>query len=122
MRGDVYLADLNPSRGSEQAGVRPVIVVQRDKLVRFTTTVVVVPLTSNLRRGTIPGTVVIPAGEGGLMQDSVALCYQIVVIDRQRLIRRLGSLSASYLLMLKVAIEYTLQLDEDEEKGESSEG
>ena len=50
MLGDIYLADLNPSRGSEQAGIRPVIIVQRDTLDRFTTTVVVIPVTSNLRR------------------------------------------------------------------------
>jgi mRNA interferase MazF len=116
MRGDVYLADLNPSRGSEQAGIRPVIIVQRDTLDRFTTTVVVIPLTSNLRRARIPGTVVIPAGEGGLTQESVALCYQIVVIDLQRLIRKLGTLSASYLLRLKQALEYTLQLDESDDE------
>jgi mRNA interferase MazF len=91
---------LNPSRGSEQAGIRPVIVVQRDNLERFTRTVVVVPLTSNMRRAQVPGTVVIPVGEGGLAQDSVALCYQIVVIDRQRLQRQLGTLSSSYLSAL----------------------
>ncbi|MEG4913210.1 MULTISPECIES: type II toxin-antitoxin system PemK/MazF family toxin [unclassified Microcoleus] len=50
MLGDIYLADLNPSRGSEQAGIRPVIIVQRDTLDRFTTTVVVITITSNLRR------------------------------------------------------------------------
>jgi mRNA interferase MazF len=93
-----------------------VIIVQRDTLDRFTTTVVVIPLTSNLRRARIPGTVVIPAGEGGLTQESVALCYQIVVIDRQRLIRKLGTLSASYLLRLKEALEYTLQLDESDDE------
>lgn len=116
MRGDVYLADLNPSRGSEQAGIRPVIVVQRNTLDRFTTTVVVVPLTSNYKRARIPGTVIIAAGEAGLTQESVALCYQIVVIDKQRLIRKLGTLSSSYLLMLKEALEYTLQLDEYEDQ------
>ncbi|GET40629.1 type II toxin-antitoxin system PemK/MazF family toxin [Microseira wollei] len=116
MRGDIYLADLNPSRGSEQAGIRPVIIVQRDTLDRLTTTVVVVPLTSNRRRARIPGTVVIPAGEGGLNQESVALCYQIVVIDRQRLMQKLGTLSASYLLRLKEALEYTLQLDESDDE------
>ncbi len=115
MRGDVYLADLNPSRGSEQAGIRPVVLVQRDTLDRLTTTVVVIPLTSNLRRARIPGTVVIPAGEGGLNQESVALCYQIVVIDRQRLMQKIGTLSASYLLRLKEALEYTLQLDESDD-------
>jgi mRNA interferase MazF len=69
MRGDVYLADLNPTRGAEQAGVRPVVLVQRDTLARFTRitrTVVVVPFTTNLRRAQVPGTVLIPTGYGGL--------------------------------------------------------
>ncbi|MBD2186118.1 type II toxin-antitoxin system PemK/MazF family toxin [Aerosakkonema funiforme] len=119
MRGDLYLADLNPSRGSEQAGIRPVIIVQRDILERFTTTIVVVPLTTNLRRARIPGTIVIPAGEGGLTEESVALCYQIVVIDKQRLIQKLGTISANYLLRLKEALEYTLQIDDyDDENSE----
>ncbi len=109
-RGDVYLADLNPSRGSEQAGIRPVIIVQRDDLERFTRTVVVVPLTTNLRRAQISGTVLIPADEGGLTQDSVALCYQIVVLDQERLLRQLGTLSPNYLLDLEQALKYTLEL------------
>jgi mRNA interferase MazF len=110
MRGDIYLADLNPSRGSEQAGVRPVILVHRQNLDRFTRTVVVIPVTTNLRRTQIPGTVLIAAGEAGLSQESVALCYQIVVIDRQRLQRQLGTLSAVYLQRLEEAIRYTLDL------------
>lgn len=110
MRGDIYLADLNPSRGSEQAGIRPVILVQRQNLDRFTRTVVVIPVTTNLRRAQIPGTVLIPVGEGGLSQESVALCYQIVVIDRQRLQRQLGTLSTVYLQRLGEAIRYTLDL------------
>lgn len=111
MRGDIFLADLNPSRGSEQAGIRPVIIVQRSKLDRFTTTIIVIPLTSNLKRSKIPGTLIIPIDEGGLTQESVALCYQIVVIYRQRLIRKLGTLSPSYLIMLKDVLKYTLELD-----------
>ncbi|WP_377479196.1 MAG: type II toxin-antitoxin system PemK/MazF family toxin [Microcoleus anatoxicus] len=114
MLGDIYLADLNPSRGSEQAGIRPVIIVQRDTLDRFTTTVVVIPVTSNLRRAKIPGTIILPTGEGGLTQDSVALCYQIVAVDRERLIKKLGTLSADYVSRLQVALQYTLQMDEFE--------
>ena len=110
MRGNIYLADLNPSRGSEQAGIRPVIIVQHNNIDRFTRTVVVIPLTTNVRRAQIPGTIVIPAGEGGLNQESVALCYQIVVIDRQRLQRQLGKLSSSYLQQLEEAMRYTLDL------------
>ena len=70
----------------------------------------IIPLTSNLRRAQIPGTMVIPAGQGGLNQESVALCYQIVVIDRQRLQRQLGTLSSSYLQQLEEAMRYTLDL------------
>ncbi len=110
MRGDIYLADLNPSRGSEQAGIRPVILVQRQNLERFTRTVVVIPVTTNLRRAQVPGTMLIPAGEGGLTKESVALCYQIVVIDKQRLQRQLGTLSAIYLQRLGEALRYTLDL------------
>jgi mRNA interferase MazF len=109
-RGDIYLADLNPTRGAEQAGIRPVVIVQRDTLARFTSTVVVVPFTTNLRRAQVPGTTLIPAGEGGLTQDSVALCYQIVVLDQQRLIHKLGTLSTTYLLALEQALKYTLNL------------
>ncbi len=111
-RGEIYLADLNPSRGSEQSGIRPVVVVQREVIDRFTQTVVIVPLTSNLRRLNIPGTFTIPTEEGGLTQESIALCYQIAVIDRQRLIRRLGKLSLPYIQQLNEALIYTLQLDE----------
>ena len=110
MRGDVYLVDLNPSRGSEQAGIRPAILVQTDNLDRFTRTVIVVPVTRNLRRAAIPGTFLIPAGEGGLSYDSVALCYQIVVLDRERLQQQLGTLSPDYLLALEQALKYTLEL------------
>jgi mRNA interferase MazF len=109
-RGDVYLADLNPTRGAEQAGIRPAVLVQRNVLARFTRTVAVVPFSTNLRRAQVPGTVLIPAGEGGLAQDSVALCYQIVVLDRERLHTKLGSLSGTYLLALGRALTYTLDL------------
>ncbi len=110
MRGDIYLANLNPSRGSEQAGIRPVIIVQHNNIDRFTRTAVVIPLTTNLRRAKIPGTIIIPVGEGGLTKESVALCYQIVVIDRQRLKQYLGKLSVDYLKQLGDAIRYTLDL------------
>jgi mRNA interferase MazF len=92
--------------------VRPVIVVQRGTIDRFTQTVVIVPLTSTVRRLNIPGTFTIPADEGGLTQESVALCYQIAVIDRQRLIRQLGKLSLVYIQQLNEALIYTLQLDQ----------
>jgi len=109
-RGDIYLADLNPSRGSEQSGIRPVVVVQRDALVRFTSTIVVVPFTTNLRRANVPGTVLIPAEENGLTTDSVALCYQIAVLDQSRLTKKLGSLTSQQLANLNQALKYAPNL------------
>jgi mRNA interferase MazF len=111
MRGDVWLVDLNPTRGSEQSGIRPAIVMQRPNLDRFTSTTIIVPLTTNLRRLGVPGCVKIPAGEGGLTEASVVLGFQAKVIDRQRMIRKLGSLSAERLSEIGRALQYVLQLE-----------
>ena len=110
-RGEIYLANLNPSRGSEQAGIRPVILIQRNSLERFTRTAIVIPLTTNNRRSQISGTLEIPIGEGGLTQNSVALCYQMVVLDQERFIRKIGELSTPYLNLLGKAIAYTLEIE-----------
>jgi len=72
-RGDVYLADLDPVKGSEQAGRRPVLVFEDDHLIQATLTVVVIPFTTNLKMQNLPMCVLAPAGEGGLRQDSVAI-------------------------------------------------
>jgi len=53
-RGEIWLANLNPTRGSEQAGIRPVLIFQTDLLNRFTSTVLTIPLTTNLRRASLP--------------------------------------------------------------------
>jgi mRNA interferase MazF len=110
-RGEIFLANLNPSRGSEQSGIRPVIVIQRNTIGKFTRTALVVPLSSNTRRSNIPGTILIPAGESGLIQDSVALCYQTVVLDQERFIRKLGDLPQLHLEMLRQALIYTMELE-----------
>lgn len=73
-RGEIWLANLNPIRGSEQAGTRPVLIFQNDTINRFTTTFLSIPLTTNLRRASLPSCLAIPQGEGGLTKDSVALC------------------------------------------------
>ena len=90
MRGEVWLADLNPIRGSEQAGIRPVLIFQNDTINRFTTTVVTIPFTTNLRRARLPSCVLLTTGDGGLTSDSVALCHQLRVLDTLRLMRRLA--------------------------------
>ncbi|MDQ2686899.1 MAG: type II toxin-antitoxin system PemK/MazF family toxin, partial [Armatimonadota bacterium] len=64
-RGEIWWADLNPIRGSEQAGTRPVLIFQNDSISGYTTTVLAVPLTTQLHRASLPSCVLMPAGEGG---------------------------------------------------------
>ena len=97
-RGDVYWAILAPRSGSEQAGRRPVIVVSRDAFNQAPgwRSVIVVPVStsaSQARRG--PTAVALPAGAGGLAQESIALCHQVTTLDRSKLVTLLGSLTTT---------------------------
>ena len=107
-RGDVYLADLNPVKGSEQEGMRPVVIFQNDVLNPFTRTVVVIPFTTNIRRATLPSCHLVKAGDGGLREDSVALCHQIRVLDGSRLTKRLGTLSTATMEEIARKVVFTL--------------
>lgn len=84
-RGEVWLANLDPTKGFEQAGTRPVIIFQDDIVAELSTTVITIPLTTNLRRVSLPTCLLIPSGEGRLERNSVALCHQLRVIDKTRL-------------------------------------
>ena len=91
-RGDVVLCDLNPVIGTEQAGVRPVVVLQIDRANAVSPHTIIAPFTTKIRRALLPSHVVVPAGVGGLTQDSVVLCEQIRVIDKRRIIKVLEHL------------------------------
>ena len=106
-RGDIWYAELNPTRGSEQAGVRPVMIVQNDIVNRFTTTVLAIPLTTNLRRAALPSCVRVNAGKGGLAADSVLLCHQTRALDRNRLRDRLGEVSEQTLSAVENCLLFT---------------
>lgn len=106
-RGEIWLAELNPTRGSEQAGTRPVLIFQNNSISRFTSTFLVIPLTTNLRRASLPTCVRIDQTEGGLAEDSVALCHQLRVLDRSRLKRRLGSISERTLGAIEGCVLFT---------------
>jgi mRNA interferase MazF len=93
-RGDIFLVNLDPTVGVEQAGTRPVLVVQCDLANERIPTVTVVPLTSNLRAGRFLFTVTVPATESGLAADSVVLAFHIRTIDKVRLIRYIGHLDS----------------------------
>ncbi len=109
-KGEIYLANLNPVVGSEQAGMRPVVIVQNSLLNRFSRTVVVIPFTTNLKRAELPSGVLISVGAGGLKQDSVALCSQIRVLDKSRLTNRLGKLSDEWMERIEDTLAFVLDM------------
>ncbi len=109
-RGEVWLADLNPIRGSEQAGIRPVLIFQNDTINTFTMTVVTIPFTTNLRCAALPSCVRVAVGDGGLSNDSVALCHQLRVLDTTRIIRRLGSVSRPTMVAVERCVLFTLEI------------
>ncbi|MDB9419387.1 type II toxin-antitoxin system PemK/MazF family toxin [Microcystis aeruginosa CS-563/04] len=107
-RGEVWLANLNPAQGSEQAGIRPIIIFQNDIVSQFSTTTITIPLTTNQRRASLPICMLIRQRDGGLSQDSVALCFQIRVLDKTRLIQRLGQLRTETIAQLEDVVLVTL--------------
>lgn len=106
-RGEIWLADLNPIRGSEQAGTRPVLIFQNNLISKYTTTVIAIPLTTNLRRAALPSCVQISKGEGGLASESVALCHQLRVLDKGRLMRRLGAVGQQTISAIEGCVIFT---------------
>lgn len=107
-RGDVYLANLDPVKGSEQAGRRPVLIYQDNRLIAATLTVIVIPFTSNLKLQNLPSGVLVPAEEGGLRQDSIALCHQVRALDKSGLLTYWGSLSPSRMIQIDRIIVRTM--------------
>jgi len=91
-RGDVILCDLNPVMGTEQAGIRPVLVLQIDRANAASPHTIIAPFTTKIRQALLPSHVMIAKGMGGLSNDSVLLCEQVRVIDKGRIIRVLGHL------------------------------
>jgi mRNA interferase MazF len=107
-RGEIWLADLEPIRGSEQGGVRPVLIFQNNVVSKFTRTFLTIPVTSNLRRAALPSAVTVKADEGGLSQDSVIICHQLRVLDQTRLVKRLGVIHQSTMAEVESRALFTL--------------
>ena len=99
-RGDIFYADLSPVVGSEQGGVRPVLVIQNDIGNKYSPTVIVAAITSQIDKAKLPTHIEISADEYGLTKDSVILLEQIRTIDKKRLKEKIGKLSEE--LMKKV--------------------
>lgn len=104
LRGDVWLTDLNPVRGHEQAGIRPVVIVSDDRFNRAASRLLYgVPMTTRDRG--FPGHLLLMPPEGGLIRPSYILCDQLRVLSHERLRRRLGMVEPSTL----VAVEQWLR-------------
>ena len=91
-RGDIYYADLSPVVGSEQGGIRPVLIVQNDIGNKFSPTVIAAAITSQKEKSRLPTHIQLPCEECGLSRDSVVLLEQIRTIDKKRLKEKMGRL------------------------------
>ena len=109
-RGEAWTANLSPTRGSEQSGTRPVLVVQTDRANPHSPHTIVVPFTTKIRQRLLPSHVLVPTGEGGLTQDSVALCEQIRVTDLGRLLHKLGELPVARMQEVNDALRAILDV------------
>ena len=91
-RGDIYYADLSPVVGSEQGGVRPVLIIQNDVGNKYSPTVIAAAITSRINKAKMPTHIELTAREYGLNKDSVILLEQIRTIDKRRLRERIGKI------------------------------
>ena len=91
-RGEIYFADLSPVIGSEQGGVRPVLVVQNDVGNKFSPTIIAAAITSQLEKAKLPTHIQLPAEKYGLPKNSIVLLEQIRTIDKKRLKEKIGEL------------------------------
>ena len=91
-RGEIYYADLSPVIGSEQGGIRPVLIVQNDVGNRYSPTVIAAAITSQRDKTNLPTHIKVNADGCGLAKDSIVLLEQVRTIDKQRLKERMGRL------------------------------
>ena len=109
-RGDIYYADLSPVVGSEQGGLRPVLVVQNDVGNKYSPTVIVSAITSKLTKSKLPTHIDVYGEKVGLAKDSVILLEQIRTIDKKRLKEKMGHLDSDVMRMVNNAITISFGL------------
>lgn len=107
-RGELYYADLSPVVGSEQGGVRPILIVQNDTGNKYSPTIIAAAVTSKLDKAKLPTHIELSAKEFGLPKDSVILLEQIRTLDKKRLKERIGELSSSKMQKVNVALLISL--------------
>lgn len=113
-RGDIFYADLSPVIGSEQGGLRPVLIVQNDVGNKYSPTVIAAAITSKMSKTKLPTHIDIPGQNAGLSKDSVILLEQVRTIDKQRLKEKMGHLDRSTMNDVNNAIQVSFGLSEGE--------
>ncbi len=109
-RGDVYYADLRPVVGSEQGGIRPVLIIQNDVGNRHSPTVIVAAITSQINKSKLPTHVELSARQYEMVKDSVVLLEQLRTIDKRRLKERVCHLDGEIFTKVDKALEISLEL------------
>ena len=107
-RGELYYADLSPVVGSEQGGVRPILIVQNDTGNKFSPTVIAAAVTSKIGKAKLPTHIELERDQFGLTKDSVILLEQIRTLDKRRLKERIGELSPITMKKVNVALLISL--------------
>lgn len=111
-RGEVYYADLSPVVGSEQGGVRPILIVQNNVGNKFSPTIIAAAITSQINKARIPTHIEIKASEVGLPKDSVVLLEQLRTLDKRRLKDRIGELTSEKMKKVDNALLISLGFGE----------
>lgn len=109
-RGDIFYADLSPVVGSEQGGVRPVLVIQNDIGNKYSPTIIIAAITSQINKAKLPTHVEITAPDYGLPKDSVVLLEQIRTIDKRRLRERIGRFNEEMMNFVDECLKISLGL------------
>ena len=110
-RGDIYYADLSPVVGSEQGGLRPVLIVQNDIGNRYSPTVIAAAITSRTTKNKLPTHIEVYADRNGLVRDSVILLEQIRTLDKTRLREKMGHLDEAAMTRVNEALGVSFGLD-----------
>ena len=118
-RGDIFYADLSPVIGSEQGGLRPVLIVQNDIGNRYSPTVIAAAITSRMSKTRLPTHIDIYAERAGLAKDSVILLEQIRTLDKKRLKERMGHLDDGVMREVNsaIAVSFGISADADAQSG-----
>lgn len=109
-RGEIYYADLSPVVGSEQGGVRPVLIIQNNIGNKHSPTTIVVIITSKMNKSCIPTHIYVEKGTGGLQRNSIVELEQIRTIDSKRLGNKIGEFDKSTMLKIDSALKISLNL------------